>query len=130
MKDHRDLVNGLSREVLDAAFRIHTKLGPGLLESVYETILARDLAVRGFGVERQKSISFDFERLWFADAFRVDLFVEHALVVEVKSVSAVVAVHEKQLLSYLRLLDCRLGLLINFGAAHLRDGIKRIANHL
>ncbi len=122
-----DLVTG---SVLDAAFRIHTKLGPGLLESVYETVLARDLALKGLSVERQKPVSFDFEGLWFEDAFRVDLLVESAVVVEIKSVAALAPAHEKQLLTYLRLLDCRVGLLLNFGAAHLREGLRRIVNRL
>lgn len=121
-------LNVLTGQILDAAFRIHTKLGPGLYESVYETILARDLATKGLFVERQKSVSFDFEGLWFADVFRVDLYVEHTVAIEIKSVSALAAAHEKQLLTYVRLLDCPIGLLLNFGAAHLRDGIKRVIN--
>lgn len=123
-------IDMLTGNILEAAFRIHTKLGPGLLESVYETVLARDLALKGLAVERQKPISFDFEGLWFEDAFRVDLLVERTVVVEIKSVTALAAAHEKQLLTYLRLLDCRVGLLLNFGAAHLRDGLKRIVNRL
>ncbi len=121
-------LNTITGMILDAAFRVHTKLGPGLLESVYEAVLTRDLAARGLAVERQKPVSFDFEGLRFNDAFRIDLLVDHAVVVEIKSVTALTTVHHKQLLTYLRLLDCRLGLLLNFGAAHLRDGIKRIAN--
>lgn len=123
-------INALSAKVLHSAFRIHIKLGPGLIESVYETILVRDLRSQGLHVERQKPVSFAFEDLWFEDAFRVDLMVERALLVEVKSVSAIAAMHEKQLLTYLRLLDCRLGLLLNFGAALMKDGIRRIAHNL
>lgn len=121
-------LNAITGHIVDAAFRIHTKLGPGLLESVYETILARDLVNRGFRVERQKSFSFDFEGLWFEDAFRVDLVVADSIIVEVKAVPRLVVVHEKQLFTYLRLLDCRVGLLINFGAPLIKDGIKRIVN--
>lgn len=123
-------INALSATVLHSAFRIHMKLGPGLIESVYETVLVRDLRRHDLRVERQKPVSFAFEGLWFDDACRVDLLVERALIVEVKSVSAITAMHEKQLLTYLRLLDCRLGLLLNFGAALMKDGIRRVAHRL
>jgi GxxExxY protein len=123
-------LNLITGEVVHTALRIHQKLGPGLLESVYETILARDLARKGLTVERQKAISFDFDGLWFEDAFRVDLIVERAVIIEVKSVTAFAAAHEKQLLTYLRLLDYRVGLLLNFGAALMKDGIKRIVHRL
>lgn len=123
-------LNAITGQVVDTAFRIHTKLGPGLLESVYETILARDLLRRGFRVERQKSFSFEFEGLRFENAFRVDLVVDDSVVIEVKSVPKLAAVHEKQLSTYLRLLDHRVGLLINFGAPLIKDGIKRIVNRL
>ena len=121
-------LNRISDLILDAAFRIHRAVGPGLLESVYETILARDLGRKGLYAERQKPISFDFEGLWFENAFRADLVVEKVVVVEVKSVSAIHGAHNKQLLTYLRLMDCRLGLLLNFGAPLLKDGVKRVIN--
>ncbi|HEU5209092.1 MAG TPA: GxxExxY protein [Longimicrobiales bacterium] len=121
-------LNVLTGQILDSAFRIHSLLGPGLLESVYETLLARDLIALGLKVERQKPVSFEFDGVRFRDAFRVDLLVERSVVVEIKSVTALGPAHHKQLLTYLRLLDCRLGLLLNFGAPHLRDGIKRVAN--
>ncbi len=121
-------LNEMTRRILGAAFRIHTKLGPGLLESVYETILARDLAQDGFVVERQKPVSFEFEGIRFADAFRVDLLVNEMVVIEIKCVRAIAPAHKKQLLTYVRLLDCPAGLLLNFGAAHLRDGLKRVIN--
>jgi GxxExxY protein len=126
-------MNNLNRTtgvIVDSAFRIHSKLGPGLMESVYETILSRDLARRGFTIERQRSISFDFEGLWFADACRVDLVVERSVAVEIKSVGAILPRHNQQLLTYLRLLDYRVGLLLNFGAPTMKDGIKRIVNKL
>lgn len=123
-------LNTVTGNVVDAAIRIHTKLGPGLLESVYETILARDLAARGLHIQRQKPVSFDFEGLWFEDAFRVDLLIERQVVVEIKSTTGIAPAHEKQLLTYLRLLDCRVGLLLNFGAPYLREGIRRIVNRL
>jgi iron complex transport system substrate-binding protein len=115
---------------VDAAFHIHSKLGPGLLESVYEMILAKDLERRGLSVERQKSIPIEFDGLHFEEGFRADLIVEHAIIVELKSVELLAPVHYKQLLTYLRLLDYRLGLLINFGAPGIKDGIKRVVNKL
>ena len=124
MTDH----NQITTHILDCAFRIHTKLGPGLMESVYETILARDLVRLGHSVQRQKPISFAFEGLWFDNACRVDLAVDDAVLVEIKAVATLPAGCERQLFTYLKLLDYRVGLLLNFGAAYLRDGIKRIAN--
>jgi GxxExxY protein len=123
-------LNNTTGIIVDTAFRIHSAVGPGLLESVYETILARDLAQRGLRVERQRSISFEYEGLWFEDACRADLIVEHSVIVEVKSAVAITAQFEKQLLTYLRLLDYRVGLLLNFGAPLMKEGIKRIANKL
>jgi GxxExxY protein len=122
-------LNQVSGQIVDAAFHIHSKLGPGLLESVYEVILAKELQRRGFYVERQKPVPIEFEGLQFEEGFRADLIVEHVIVVELKSVEALAPVHYKQVLTYLRLLDYRLGLLINFGAAVLKDGIKRIVNN-
>ena len=123
-------LNGITGVIVDAAFRIHTTLGPGLMESVYETILARDLARRGLGVERQRTISFDFEGLWFEDACRVDLIVERCVAVEIKSTATFLPRHGQQLLTYIRLLDYRVGLLLNFGAPLMKDGIKRVANNI
>ena len=123
-------LNIISGAIVDAAFKIHYKLGPGLLESVYHTILVRHLIERGFAVESNKAVSFAFEDLWFEDAFRADLLVERSVVVEIKSVVAIAAVHEKQLMTYMRLLECKLGLLLNFGAPYMRDGIKRLVNGL
>lgn len=123
-------LNNITGSIVDTAFRIHSTLGPGLMESVYETVLSRDLARRGLMIERQKAISFDFEGLWFDDACRVDIIVERAVVVEIKSVAAILPRHEQQLLTYLRLLDYRVGLILNFGAAYMKDGIKRMANRI
>ena len=122
--------NRVTGVIVDSAFRIHSTLGPGLMEHVYETILARDLRRRGLGVERQWNISFDFEGLWFEDACRVDLVVERCVVVEIKSVATFLPRHHKQLLTYLRLLDYRVGLLLNFGAPTMKDGIKRIVHKI
>lgn len=122
--------NPVAKLVLDAAFAIHTKLGPGLLESVYETVLAYELAKRGMAVRRQVSIPIRYEELSFEEGFRADLLVDECVVVELKSVEALAPVHGKQVLTQLRLSGHRLGLLINFGEVHLKDGIKRIANGL
>jgi GxxExxY protein len=124
----RTELNAISGQILDTSIRIHSRLGPGLLETVYESILARDLARLGHLVERQKPISFDFEGMWFQDAFRPDLLIDRAVVVEVKSAAAIAPVFEKQVLTYLRILDLRLGLLVNFGQATLAQGFRRIAN--
>lgn len=122
-----DLVTG---EIVDASYKLHTALGPGLLESVYETVLARDLVRRGMKVERQMPLSFEYDGMRFSEGLRVDLLVDSRIVVEIKSVEALSPVHHKQLLTYLRLLNLPIGLLINFGAAHLREGLKRIVNGL
>jgi GxxExxY protein len=114
--------------VVDTAFHLHKDLGPGLLESVYESVLARMLAQRGLKVERQKAIAFDFQGMHFDDGLRVDLLVNDHLIIDLKSVEILAPIHSKQLLTYLRLLDLRLGLLINFGAATFKEGIKRIVN--
>jgi len=121
-------LNRISGTVVNCAYRLHRKLGPGLLESVYETILERMLLRAGLRVERQKSISFEFEGMIFQDAFRIDLLVEGQVVVELKSVEKDQKVHGKQVLTYLKVLDLKLGLVINFGAPYLVDGIQRVAN--
>jgi iron complex transport system substrate-binding protein len=125
-----DELNLITGHAIAAAVRIHSKLGPGLLEKVYERILARDLVRAGLHVERQKSVSFDFEGLWFENAFRVDLLIERAVIVELKSQPAITTANQKQLLTYLKLLDCRVGLILNFGAELLKDGIKRVVYRL
>jgi GxxExxY protein len=121
-------LNQVTGAIIGASFRIMQRLGPGLKESVYEIVLARDLSRSGLTVERQKQISFDFEGLWFENAFRIDLVVNKAVAVEIKSVRELTPDFKKQLLTYLRLSDLRLGLLLNFGAARFKDGIVRIAN--
>jgi iron complex transport system substrate-binding protein len=114
--------------VVDEAFRIHRMLGPGLLESVYETVMAQSLRQRGLTVERQRAIAFEFEGLMFQDGFRLDLLVEGVLVVEIKSVEALAPVHVKQVVTYLRLTNLTLGLLINFNSATFAEGCRRIVN--
>ncbi len=116
--------------IVDAAYRLHVEIGPGLLESVYEAILARDLARWGFRVARQVPISFTYENMLFQDAFRVDLLIENEVVVEIKSVEKFNPVHSKQLLTYLRLMRQPVGLLINFGAPTLKEGLRRVVNRL
>jgi GxxExxY protein len=123
-------LDDVTGEIVDAAYRLHTGLGPGLLESVYEVILARELERRGLRVARQESVSFDYDGLHFCDCLRVDLLVESRVVVEIKSVERLLPVHPRQLLTYLRLMRLRVGLLINFGAPTLREGLQRIVNEL
>ena len=122
--------NPISKEIVDAAFKIHTKLGPGLLESVYEVILAYELRKRGLQVERQLPVPVVWDDIQFDEGYRLDLMVEGKVIVEVKSIESVERVHKKQLLTHLRLMDKRLGLLINFNEELIRDGISRIANGL
>ena len=125
MKDI-DVVSG---DVLDVALRLHRDLGPGLLESVYEAILAGRLATMGYPVVRQRPIDIAFEGLHFEAAFRIDLLVDDRLVVEIKSVERLLPVHAKQLLTYLRLTRQPVGLLINFGGATLKEGVRRLVNN-
>jgi GxxExxY protein len=122
--------NEIAKEVVDAAFHIHTKLGPGLLESVYEVVLAAVLRKRGLRVERQVPVPIRFEDLTFDEGFRADLIVEEKVILELKSVEETAPVHKKQVLTYLRLADKRLGLLINFGAPLIKDGITRLVYRL
>ncbi len=122
-------VEETSSVVVDAAFHLHKDLGPGLLESVYEAVLARTFEHRGLRVERQKVVAFDFRGMHFDEGLRVDLLVDGCLVVELKSVETLARVHSKQLLTYLRLLNLPIGLLINFGAPTFKEGIKRIVNN-
>ena len=120
--------NELAKIVLDSAFLVHTKLGPGLLESVYEVVLAHEVRKRALSVERQKPMPIIYDGIRFDEAFRSDLVVGERVIVEIKSVVALTPVHAKQLLTQLRLSGLKLGFLINFGEAHLKNGIKRIIN--
>jgi GxxExxY protein len=115
---------------IDAAIKLHKNLGPGLLESVYEAILAATLQRQGFTVERQKPIEFEYDGLRFQEGFRVDLLINAQVIVELKSVEALAPVHGKQVLTYLRLMRLPVGLLINFGGPTLKDGLRRIVNNL
>ncbi|MBU4185101.1 MAG: GxxExxY protein [Proteobacteria bacterium] len=122
--------NEIAKEIVDAAYHVHRKLGPGLLESVYEVILAHELKKRGMKVERQVPVAIVFDGIKFDEGFRADLIVENKVIVELKSVEKILPVHKKQLLTYLRLADKKLGLLINFGSELIRDGISRVVNGL
>lgn len=119
----------LAAVAVDCGFKIHQGLGPGLLESVYEAVLAESLKRRGLSVERQKPIDIVFDAMVLREGFRADLLVEGRLLIELKSVERNAPVHAKQLLTYLRLMGLPLGLLMNFGAATFREGIKRIVNN-
>ena len=120
--------NEIAKQLLDAAFVVHTKLGPGLLESVYEVVIAYELKKRGLTAERQRPMPILYDNVRFDEAFRSDLVVKGKVIAELKSVEALLPVHAKQLLTQLRLSGLKLGLLINFGEAHLKNGIKRVIN--
>jgi GxxExxY protein len=121
-------LNRVSGEIVDAAMHIHRTLGPGLLESVYQAVLAYELRKRGLHVETEVPVPVIWEEVRLDTGFRADLIVDRLVVVELKALEAAAPVHKKQLLTHLRLTDKRLGLLINFGAALLKDGITRVAN--
>ena len=121
-------IDRVSADVVDEAIRIHRELGPGLLESVYEAVLARALERRGYNVARQWPVSIDYDGLHFEAAFRVDLLVEHRLVIEIKAVETLNKAHAKQLLTYLRLLKQPVGLILNFSGATMKEGIRRLVN--
>lgn len=123
-------LDDITGATVDAAMKIHKESGPGLLESVYELVLARELERRGLRVERQKPIRLEYDGMVFEEGFRADLLVESRVVVEVKSVERLAPVHSKQLLTYLRLMNLSVGLLVNFGAATLKEGLHRIVNNL
>ena len=122
--------NPISKEIVDAAFKIHMSLGPGLLESIYEVILSHELKKRGLNVERQVPVPIMYDGITFEEGYRLDLMVEQKVVVEIKSVEQITNVHKKQLLTYLKLGDKKLGILINFNEELIKNGITRVANGL
>lgn len=122
--------NELSKIIVDVAYQIHTKLGPGLLESVYEEIMYYELQKRGLWVERQKGMPVIWDNLKMDIGFRADLIVENKVIVELKSVEIIAPVHPKILLTYLRITGLKLGLLINFNEPLIKNGITRIVNNL
>lgn len=122
--------NKLSKHIVDAAFQVHVALGPGLLESVYEAVLAHELKKRGCRVIRQQPVPVIYETVHLEMGFRADLVVSGKVVVEIKSIEAISPVHLKQVRTYLRLMDKKLGLLINFNVDLIKDGIRRVVNNL
>jgi len=122
--------NEIARHIVDAAYKIHTSLGPGLFESVYEAVMAQELSKRGLQFVRQQPLPVVWENLHLEAGFRADLIVENKVIVEIKSVDAIAPVHRKQLLTYLRLANKRLGILINFDVDLIKDGIARVVNGL
>jgi GxxExxY protein len=128
--DHRMEENDMGREIVDVAVAVHRGLGPGLLESVYEVVLSRELEMRGLEIDRQVPVAITYQGMRFEEGFRADLVVEGRVIVELKSVSEVTRAHKKQLLTYMRLGGFRLGFLLNFGTALMREGIFRVVDGL
>jgi GxxExxY protein len=122
--------NEIAKIIVNVSYRIHNRLGPGLLESVYEAILCHELIKEGLNVERQKAIPVKWEDVYLDVGFRADIIVEEKVIIELKSVEKIVPVHLKQLLTYTRVTNIKLGLLINFNEALIKNGIKRVANGL
>jgi GxxExxY protein len=122
--------NDVARQIVDAAFKIHTTLGPGLLESVYEAVMAYELKKRGPTFLRQHPIPVVYEDVHLEEGFRADFIVEGLVIIELKAIEAIAPVHKKQTLTYMRLANKRLGLLINFNVALIKDGITRLVNGL
>ena len=122
--------NELTGEILAAAIAVHRSLGPGLLESTYEICLARELALRGLSADRQKAVPLEYKGERLAEGYRIDLLVEGKVIVELKAVSKLEPVHESQLITYLKLTGCKVGLLINFNVPRLVDGVRRKVNGL
>jgi GxxExxY protein len=117
--------NDIGTVIVDCAVQLHRALGPGLLESVYEATLARELEKRGLAVERQAAVAINYDGLQFGEGFRADLIIEGKVIVELKSVETVHPAHKKQLLTYLRMTGLKLGYLLNFGVPLMKDGITR-----
>jgi GxxExxY protein len=122
--------NVIGKEVVDAAVKVHRELGPGLLETVYEVVLARELERRGLRVERQVPVPIVYGGMRFEEGFRADILVEGKVILELKSVEQLSKVHAKQLFTYLKLKGLKLGFLLNFGSNLMKDGIDRIVNGL
>ncbi len=122
--------NEISKIIVDVSYKIHTKLGPGLLESVYETILSYELTRRGLIVERQKPLPVVWNDVKMDIGFRADLIIENKVIIEIKSVEQIALVHPKQVLTYLKITGLKLGLLINFNEPIIKNGITRVVNNL
>ncbi len=123
-------VNAISKEVVDAALKVHQTLGPGLLESVYEKVLAKELSERGLSVKCQEAVSITYEGEEIGVAFKADIIVNDLVILELKSVEELSKLHSKQLFTYLKLSNKSLGLLLNFGAPLIKNGIVRVVNNL
>jgi|SRR6056297_1254336 len=119
-------VNDITKEILDSAYKVHTALGPGLLESAYQACLAYELRKKGLFVEEEKPLPFIYEEVKLEVGYRIDILVERKVVVELKTVEDFRDVHIAQVLTYLQLSKCKVGLLLNFYTKSLRDGIKRV----
>lgn len=122
--------NRIAREIYFCALKVHRTLGPGLLESAYEECLCYELRKEGFLVEKQKSLPLQYEEIRLDVGYRIDLLVENCVIVEIKAVDTLNDVHTAQILTYLKLTNCKLGLLINFNVVLIKNGVKRIANGL
>jgi GxxExxY protein len=123
-------LDDVTAAIVDAAVGLHRDLGPGLLESVYEAILAAVLQSRGLEVQRQEAVACEYRGIKFADAFRADLIIDRQVIIELKAVEKLAPVHAKQLLTYLRLSGLKVGFVMNFGAPTLKEGLKRVVNDL
>ena len=128
-KTGRSRLNLITGQILDCSITVHRSLGPGLLESVYETCLAHELTKRNLNVQRQVELPVIYDGIRLAPGFRADLLVDRSVLLELKAVDKVTSVHEAQLLSYLKLSDFRVGLLINFNVVKLKDGFRRFVNN-
>jgi GxxExxY protein len=120
--------NKLCTMILAAGFRVHSRLGPGLLESAYQRVLAHELTKGGLSIEAQKTIPILYDEIVFDEGYRADLIVEQSVLLELKSVEALLPVHAKQVLTYIKLANLRVGYLLNFGEAHFKSGIRRLIN--
>jgi len=123
-------INDITGQIVDAAMKVHSALGPGLLESAYEACLAFELTKRGLRVERQVALPVVYDGMQIDVGYRIDLLVEGQVIVELKSVAELVPIFDAQLLTYLKLSNLKVGLLINFNVVHLKDGVKRMVNKL
>ena len=130
MRPHPMDFEAIAREIVDSAIRVHTRLGPGMLESAYEACMEYELNQRSLAVKKQIPMPVQYDNLAIDIGYRLDLVVEEAVVIELKSVKRLLPIHTAQLLSYLRAGDYRLGFLLNFNTVHMRDGIKRVVNRL
>ena len=116
------------KNILDCSFKVHTALGPGLLESAYEECLFYELKQSGLSVQKQKALPLVYKEVKLDAGYRIDLLVENKVIIEIKSVETLADIHLTQILTYLKLSECKLGLLVNFNVKHLKDGIKRVIN--